>query len=224
MVTSGLVRRLQGHGLESLVEIETTDRKIAPREFIGAYGAGRGANLGAPGGPGANMLLSELRFYTNDAWPLIRGVAEERAVPLLLMDRYSRGALYVLNVPDNPGDLYALPQAVLGAIRGYLQGELPVRLDAPSHVSLFVYDNGAFIVQSFRSEAVSVELIVNGAHAQLRDLVSASRLEPSDEASHSGSGAVARPTGEGSASDGATARSVFRVRLPPHSYRVFSLR
>ena len=35
--------------------------------------------------------LLHIRFYTNDAWKILRGVAEARGFPLMLMNRYSRG-------------------------------------------------------------------------------------------------------------------------------------
>ncbi|MEJ0099265.1 MAG: hypothetical protein WDO12_05765 [Pseudomonadota bacterium] len=37
--------------------------------------------------------------------------------------------------------------------------QLPVRLEAPSKVSLFAYDNGTFIVENFRDEAVDVTAV-----------------------------------------------------------------
>ena len=72
--------------------------------------------------------------------------------------------LSIRNRPDNPGDLYELPQPVMKAIRGYLQADFPVRLDAPARVSLFAYDNDTFIVESFRSEPASVGVFVSGGH------------------------------------------------------------
>lgn len=127
------------------------------------------------------------------------------------MDRYSRGALYILNIPDNPGDLYELPQPLLKALRSYLQADMPVRLDAPDHVSLFTYDNGTFIVQSFRAEPATVTISLAGLPAQIHDLVSSEAItaEP------------AKPTPARSHAD-APVRSEFRVELAPHSYRVFS--
>ena len=211
-ITSGLLHALQGRGIEDIVELEYTGRKIAVRDFIEAYGAGRGRSLNEPGNAGREVLFPEIRFYTNDAWPLIRGVANARGVPILLMDRYSRGALYVLNIPDNMGDLYELPQPVTRTIRNYLQADFPVRIDAPPRVSLFVYDNGTFIVQSFRSAATTVNVSVSGAHTELRDLQSG---EASSAGSDTDTTQLALP-GEG-------ARTRFQVRIPPHSYRAFSV-
>jgi len=43
-------------------------------------------------------------------------------------------------------------------IKQYLFADLPVQIDAPDHVALFTYDNGAFIVENFRDDAASVQV------------------------------------------------------------------
>jgi hypothetical protein len=209
VITSGLLHALQGHGIEDIIELEYTGRRIALRNFIGAYGAGRGVSLNGPGQISRALLFPEIRFYTNDAWPLIRGVAEARGVPVLLMEHYSRGILYILNIPDNPGDLYELPRPVTQAIRSYLQGDFPVRLDAPAQVSLFAYDNGTFIVESFRPEPSSVEVSVLGAHHTLKDLVSGEVMNAESEA---GNAEAKNPL--------LAPRTRFRMQVPAHSYRL----
>jgi hypothetical protein len=181
-------------------------------DYFAAYGAGKGASLNEPGRAARDILFPEIRFYTNDSWPLIRGVANARGVPILLMARYSRGVLYVLNIPDNPGDLYELPQPVTKAIRSYLQADFPVRLDAPARVSLFAYDNGTFVVESFRPDAATVKLSIAGAHTVLHDLASSdtARAEPGmagSETSHPDE----------------PVRTSFQIRLPAHSYRAFKI-
>jgi hypothetical protein len=210
VITSGLLRALQGHGIENIVELEVTGRRMAVHDFIGAFGAGRGTSLNEPGAQVRSLTFPEIRFYTNDAWPLIRGIAEAKGVPILLMDRYSQGALYVLNIPDNPGDLYDLPQPVTAAIRGYLQRDFPVRIDAPSRVSLFAYDNGTFILQSFRAEPVSVGVSVAGATVGLKDLVSGEAVAGLAEGQRAGQSE--KP------------RTAFHVTVPPHSYRAFTIK
>ena len=217
VITSGLLRALQGKGIEDVAELEATDRRIAVHDYIGAYGAGRGTSLNEAGRTARDVLFPEIRFYTNDSWPLIRGVAEARGVPILLMNRYARGALYVLNIPDNPGDLYELPQPVASAIRTYLQGELPVRIDAPARVSLFEFDNSTFIVESFRSEPASVGIAVTGNHKLLRDLVSGEELPSVPPPQQQDSRRRSGPPEQGTHTE-------FRADVPPHSFRVFTVR
>jgi hypothetical protein len=51
-------------------------------------------------------------------------------------------------------------------IKTYLFGDAPVSIDAPDHVALFTYDNGAFIVQNFRDDAATVGIARKGATAE----------------------------------------------------------
>ncbi len=215
VITSGLLHALQGHGLENIVELEDTGRSIGVRDFFGAFGP----SLTAPGAQVPSIDFPEIRYFTNDAWPLVRGAAQAYGVPILLMDRYSRGALYVLDIPDNPGDLYELPQPVLNALRTSLQSDFPVRIDAPARVSLFAYDNGTFIVQSFRDEPALVGIWVRGVRTSLADLISGDSLTPAQALTASQS-----PTARGPrAGTTQPARTEFLIQVPPHSYRVFAV-
>jgi hypothetical protein len=121
--------------------------------------------------------------------------------------------LYVLNIPDNPGDLYELPRPVMKAIRGYVQAEFPVRLDSPARVSLFAYDNDTFIVESFRSQAATVGVFVMGEHTKLHDVLTGEDVSAETVAAATQGG----PPGEAH-------RTAFTIQVPPHSYRVFSTR
>jgi hypothetical protein len=59
-------------------------------------------------------------------------------------------------MPENFGELYALPQPMITRIKRYLFGDLPVQIDAPDHVALFTYDNGAFVVENYRDTVANV--------------------------------------------------------------------
>jgi hypothetical protein len=73
----------------------------------------------------------------------------------------------VLVVPENFSDFYSYPAAALNEIRRVLSVSLPVRIEAPSKVSLFAYDNGTFIVENFRDQPVEVTAVRGtGANAQ----------------------------------------------------------
>jgi hypothetical protein len=216
VITSGLLHALQDRGIQDIAEWQYTGRQIAVHEFYEGYGAGNGTRLDQPGA-GRDILFPEIHFYTNDSWALLRGVSSSRGLPILLMNRYSRGILYVLDVPDNLGDLYELPQPALGVLRTYLQGGFPVRIDAPPEVSLFAYDNGTFVIESFRPEATAVGISIAGTHPKLKDLISG------EEIAASGNSTVNLParTAAQRRDPDAAARASFSVQIPPHSYRVF---
>jgi hypothetical protein len=167
VITSGFLRTMQDKGFKHIAEWETTGRVIGIREFLNGFGAGNGQSLGAPKTP---ILFPEVRFYTNDSWAIIRGTAGSKGNPLLLMNDYAKGTVYLLNIPDNPADLYAMPQAALSQIKQYLLADFPVRIDAPDHVAVFAYDNATLAVESYRDAASSMNIVVPGEGAKLRDL------------------------------------------------------
>jgi hypothetical protein len=73
-------------------------------------------------------------------------------------------------------------------------------LDAPSRVSLFVYDNDRFIVESFQENPVEARIVTDKRITKLRDVVSGAELSGEPQA-------------------GAT---VFTTNLERGSYRVFA--
>ena len=96
VITSGLLHALEGKGIEDLVELRTTGMQEPVSSFIGAFGPGAGTSLGKASTP---ILFPQIRFLTNDAWPVIRGIADNNAFPILLMNQYGKGKLFVLTCP-----------------------------------------------------------------------------------------------------------------------------
>ncbi len=80
----------------------------------------------------------------------------------------ARGHLFVLVVPENFAAFYDYPAAALNEIRRLLTTHLPVRLEAPSKVSLFAYDNGTFIVHNFRDRQAVEATAVRGTGASAK--------------------------------------------------------
>ncbi|HEV2438299.1 MAG TPA: hypothetical protein VG077_20105 [Verrucomicrobiae bacterium] len=212
VITSGLLQALQDRGINDIVELRYTDRKLLAREFYGGFGAGNGADLGND--PNAAILLPVIEFLTNDAWPLVRAVSNGGVCPLLLMDRYSKGVLYVLTIPDNFADLYRLPPAVTSALKDYLLRDFPVRMDGPSQVALFAYDNNTFIVESYLPTEIDVKVSVTGEFTRLRNLVTGEEITGQAPEQSWGFGRQ-QSLGEN--------RHSFNVHLLPHSYAVFAV-
>lgn len=74
VITSGLLRALQGSGIENIVEVQYTDRKVLAHEYSAGFGAGNFSTLG--GGTNADVLFPEIDFLTNEAWSLVRAEAK----------------------------------------------------------------------------------------------------------------------------------------------------
>lgn len=206
VITSGLLNALHGKGIDRIADIHATGSVLRVNEYWGAFGAGGGANLGST----SDVLFPEIAFLTNDAWPIVRGTANGRGAPLLIMDRYSKGILFVLTIPENPNDLYSLPQPVLTAIKRYIMSDFPVQMDAPSKVSLMAYDNRTFVVESYRDEPAQVMISALGPTSRVRNLATGEVIEARPSATKQQARGAQRPP-----------RSEFQINIPPHSFAAF---
>jgi hypothetical protein len=209
VITSGLLRALQGKGIEDIVELRFTGNKVAVHDYVGAFGAGAGNMLGQKQNP--DVLIPEIRFLTNDAWPLVRGLASGNGFPLLLMDRYSKGILFVLTIPDNFSDLYNLPPQVLTSIKSYIVGDFPVRLDAPGKVSLFAYDNQTFVVESFADSKTDMTVAITDGVSRIKNLVTGEPITGETPPPHKWPRLNLGPQ-----------RTNFHLTLEPHTYAAFA--
>ncbi len=220
VITSGLLRALQGKGIEDFIELQYTDRKILAHEYQGGYGPGYASPLAA--GQDRDILFPDIRFLTNDSWQLVRAQASGKGYPLLLTNYYSRGTIYVWTIPENFNDLYRLPVSVTTAIKNYVMAGFPVRLDGPSNVALFAYDNNTFVVQNFQHAEVDMRVGLLGGFTKLRNVVSNEVLDRQTVASPGTGGRGRGGRGGGRGRMGGEQRSSFNVHLLPHSYAVFA--
>ena len=133
----------------------------------------------------------------------------------MLMNDYSKGTFYVLNTPQNMGDLYNLPVEVLNHIKRYMLADFPVRLYSEPKVSLFAYDNDTAIVTNFRDEAARVTLAILGENKVLKDeknkIITAGE-DADGKFNYS----------EFGTRTDVKARTYFQVTIPPHSFRTFN--
>jgi hypothetical protein len=196
VITSGLLKALQGKGIEDIADLIYTGRTVSTHEFMAER-----KFVGVKSD--SEILLPQINFFTNDAGaPLIAYTSGSKTSgdPVLVRTRYSKGVLYVLTIPNAQGDLLCYPQPVLSEIRNVLAKDLFVRLDTPSQVAIYVYDNEKFIVESFRQDPMLAVVVTDKRITRLRDLQSGQLLTGTERA-------------------GATA---FEIPLNPGFYRVFS--
>ena len=161
IITSGLLKELQGKGIEDIAEIRYTDRKISSNEFSDFRTVNRSDK---------SISLPVIIYPTNDTWEVITAYSEGNGFPILLQAQYAAGMLYVLTIPDNFSDLYNLPVGILSMIKSKLMQDIYVSVDGPAQVGLFVYDNNTFIVQSFLSERETANIAVKGKYNFITDL------------------------------------------------------
>jgi hypothetical protein len=199
VITSGLLRALQGKGIEKIVEVEDTGRKATVNAFT--YRRVMDEEPANVYYPDSDILIPELAYGLVDSEEIIQGLYKETSrYPLLLQVRgLTRGKFFILTIPENFDDLYHLPQPVLSQIRRDLMEEIPVYLDSPAKVCLFTYDNNTFIAKSYQPFPVRYNIVVKKPGAKLFDLRSGREL----------SGYV----------NGGT--TVFEVLQPPRTYNVY---
>jgi hypothetical protein len=211
VVTAGLYHALQGRGIGDIVELELSGRRILADGYSTGFGAGSRAVLSNASTGAPPILFPQVGFYTNDAWALVSAMSDGVGYPLLLIDRYGgTGRFYVWTMPDNFHNLYRLPPPVMSAVKDALMEGFPVRLDGPSQVALFAYDNQTFIVESFLPSGADVKIRTLGSATKLRDLVSGQVIigQP-----------PAPPARRWQKPE--EPRTAFDVHLKPHSYRAF---
>ena len=214
IITSGLLHALQGRGIEDIVELQYTDRKILAHDYDNLGGAG-GAQVLVGEQEGGDILYPDVRFLTNDGWSLVRALSAGKGYPLMLMDRYGSGIIYVWTIPDNFNDLYRMPASVLSALKNYVMGDFQFRLDGPSQVALFAYDNSTCIAESYLPTAIDVRIGVTGSFTKLRNLATGEVLTAQAGGGRAGGRFGGRGRGNGAA------RTTFNVHLLPHSYAAF---
>ncbi len=202
-ITSGLLKALQGKGIGDIVELQTSDRKALVKDFSTGW---RGSYQSEK-----SILIPQIQYFTNDSWEDITSIDGAAGWPILLQSRYANASLFVLTIPDNPADLYRLPEGVLNRIRDVLTGQdLRFRIEAPSKVSLFVYDNNSFIVESFLPEETIVRVVAGPGVTSIMDL-------QTKEVVNNGGESTSRIWGRD-----AVEKAYFDIIIKPHSFRVFT--
>lgn len=227
-ITSGFLRAMKGKGIEDICELETTDNRVPVRRvtFAGGPGASilwrnQALHAGEPDPFEAprDILIPEIKYFnilTHDAWGDVLGVSPGGTTyPILLSCDYSKGKLFVLTIPDDPADLYALPPSALSVIRARLGFAEPVRLDsAPAQVALFDYDNNTFVVQNYLSAPAVITVSIQGAIMSIRDVLTGKEFTRAP--------ATGRLFGgPGFRGPAAPRRSLFTFTVLPHSYMAF---
>ena len=203
IVTSGFYKAMQGKGIEDIVELRVTDRKASVKEFAAGWGPATTIEK--------RILIPQINYLTNDSWEIISARDDTNGWPILHSADYSNGKFFVFTIPDNFIDLYILPEPVLNRLRQVIAGDLKVSLEGVGEVSLFVYDNNSFVVESFLDKEVTLKILLDKEAIQITNIDSGEktngtvRIAPSFRNRKFGKDA-----------------SVFEVTLNPHSFKGFT--
>ena len=97
VITSGLLKALQGKGIEDIVELEYTGRTVSTREFFG-----RGLSARSE----SDILIPEIRYATNDSWEVVSALtspARTTGTPICTLVEDSKGILGGVDDPAGAG-------------------------------------------------------------------------------------------------------------------------
>lgn len=175
VVTSGFFIGALGKGIEELSSIRYRGRRFSTDTFI-EDGMFAPNNLRSR----HSLTFPLLEHRNNTTWALSKGVVGEENYPLILRDCYGKGKLITLAIPDEYGLLYGLPKEILGVIRSQFTEEIPYRLDGPSQVSMFSYDNDVLALYRYVGNLSRgrVRLVLLGVADSLTDLRNGTQLSP----------------------------------------------
>ena len=205
VITTGLLGALQDKGLSDIAELRVSGKRALVKDFMVGFGP-----LVQSDEP---ILIPQVDYLTNDSWEDASAIDGWMGWPMLHEADYSKGHLFVVTIPDNAADLYALPPALLNRIRATMARDMFVRLEGPSKVALFAYDNDTLIVENFRDEPVDIGLITQGRFKRLRDLQTGELLTGETLPDNPRRRAGWAPSDAG--------KSSFKLGLKPHSFRAF---
>jgi hypothetical protein len=167
IVTSGFVAKM-GEDFKEFANVVYTNKKAIVNRYT--YSADGGVTFSGLAEAAVPVLVPQLEYCTNDVWKIIGGFGEDNSFPVLLKTSYSNGRIFILTIPDDVGNLYNYPPAVMSVIRNTFCRELPVSFEGSSRITLYAYDNDTFILRSFLPYSDRVTVTVKKPEAVLQDL------------------------------------------------------
>jgi hypothetical protein len=178
IVTDGFVRAALGLalGMEDLTSCRDHHRRITAKDYHIVSD-----HHGAEHITGTELTFPVLEHANNASWSLMNAGRSGAHVSLLLRDHYQSGELLTLTLPDLYSDCYRLPREVLNKIRQEFCRDLPMWLDAPPQISLFLYDNDTFGIYSYTGDGCApaqVFLHIRGSVSALERIGEAGMITP----------------------------------------------
>ena len=103
------------------------------------------------------IVFPDLQFGNNASWSYVNAGSKDDHSSLFLLDTYARGRLFTLAVPDMFAALSDLPVPVTDVFRRVLS--VNHIFISGKNVSLFLYDNGLFVLYCYAREGSCPETV-----------------------------------------------------------------
>ena len=158
LVTHGFMGAAMDRGIQRMTSIRFANRKVLAEDFLVEQVPSRmhWRLMTYPHGE-KPILITVPEHRNNASWAIIKTRVGQESYGMLLRDTYGKGEMLTLAVPDAFPDVYRLPADVLSRIRAALPVN-GVHLEGDALISLFHYDNGAFILYPYVDEGTQPRL------------------------------------------------------------------
>jgi len=207
IITAGFLKECLERGLKNMTSVRPTGRTVSGNEYwVQPYGERRMV-FARP----EKIHLEALDYKTNASWCEVSMMTVYNSFPLLTHDFYGEGNLYILNVPNDFGDLCSLPKEVTGFINKVFANGSPYIQSTP-RTCMFLYDNDVIGIYSQKPYADDVEIFPPAKYSALRD------IETGEEFTFFTNSVKNRYLGE----QGIPFKTT-RVQIPGGTYRFFKL-
>jgi hypothetical protein len=175
IITAGFFKECinldSGRLLRDMTSVRPTGRTVMGNEYwVEPYGGKRLIAESAKA-----IQLEALDYKTNASWCEIAMMTGYNCFPLLTLDYYGKGNLYILNIPNDFGDLYSLPKEVTGYINKVFANGSPYIQSNP-RICMFMYDNDVIGIYSQKPYADDVEIILPAKYSKVRDIETGEEL------------------------------------------------
>lgn len=176
VMTSGCLEKLQDVGAGEFTAMRVTSRSQSGSEF-GGFDWGWADDC-AYYNADHSISLPVIDWATNENEMFAVQMREDFPNILLARSWYSRGKVWILNVPDTMSDYYSIPAPVMAYIRKYLSVDMPVWFEGQNKIAIFPRDNNTVALKSFLEHGSVVYLHVKGRSQILKSLVNGRVYQP----------------------------------------------
>jgi hypothetical protein len=171
IITAGFLKECIDRGLKDMTSVRPTGRTVRGNEYwVEPYGERR-----LIAGSAEAIQLEALDYKTNASWCEIALMTGYNSFPLLTLDFYGKGNLYILNVPNDFGDLFSLPREVTGFINKIFAHGNPY-IQCRPRMCMFMYDNDVIGVYSQKPYADEIEIVLPAKYSAVRDIETGEEL------------------------------------------------
>ena len=146
IVTSGFMLKTQEQLQRlGLTEACVTSRKLSVTRYqINSDRAGYLDDL-------SPVTFPEIVHGNNDSWSYVNGGNGDYHTPLLLESTYGKGRLFILSIPDDPSDIYKIPEIVVDELKRVIFDDTYA---SGKDFSMFTYDDGSMIFYRYVKENI----------------------------------------------------------------------